>query len=238
MNFKLYFISRLSFSVSGPDVAQMYDITRLLWFCVCRFIVCVDTRGVLRYDNHLVPPYINKIPAASTANSPEYEEWLQIGYVLQLLPVCYVTSCKGVAAPCYWLTGVGILNFFKLIISYNCDFIHHKKFVGLSQRLTVTSFYCCSVVIETCHVRVSINLIRIKSLDAFDWGSKRWRLCSGNLVTKYDKETKILETERRSTRSHSVKTRFARGYGPVVRQTAESKIRWTASYTKEFVLII
>jgi hypothetical protein len=35
------------------------------------------------------------------------------------------------------------------------------------------------------------------------------------------KEKKILEIERGSTRSHLLRTRFGRGYGPVVRQTTD-----------------
>jgi hypothetical protein len=36
-----------------------------------------------------------------------------------------------------------------------------------------------------------------------------------------DHKEKILEIARGSTRSHSARTHFGRGYGPLIRQTAE-----------------
>jgi len=50
-------------------------ITLLVWFCAYSVIVDVDSGGLPRYDNYLVPPFINRLPT-STANSIEYEKWL------------------------------------------------------------------------------------------------------------------------------------------------------------------
>jgi hypothetical protein len=83
----------------------------------------------VRYDNDLVPPYINKFPT-STANSSECKEWLQIGYMLQLVEISSVKCYKGHGARCSYLASVGVLNlYFEMIRSYKFDFILRKKFV-------------------------------------------------------------------------------------------------------------